>query len=192
MILFLDGLAVFIVLVLSVIGFQRGFVEELGRLVGLVAASLIGMRFYLSLGSLILARIHWDAQVVLALSFFILFIVALVIFRLLTRMVQIMILARRTRLVDRLLGFIFGFGKGSFMLVLIVWIVSLFPQKTWAQTLRSQSHLYGELDSGRLFIVRLFQLEDNYEQSGRILRQYVEQDSTKQETDLIETQESIE
>ena len=40
---FLDGLAVFFILLLGIIGFKRGFIEELGRLIGLIFAILISV-----------------------------------------------------------------------------------------------------------------------------------------------------
>ncbi|MCK5330834.1 MAG: CvpA family protein [Candidatus Marinimicrobia bacterium] len=192
MILFLDGLAVFVVLILAVIGYQRGFVEELGRLLGLVVAALVGIRFYWPVGQLIMARSEWDDQVVLVLSFFILFIVVLVLLRLVTSMIQIMLMSRNTRWADRLTGFIFGFCKGIFILILIVWITGLFPTRAWAQTVRSQSQLFPKLDYGGRFIVRLFHLEDNLDQGGQIFQHWVEKDTTRQADTLIETSEQVE
>ncbi len=192
MILFLDGLAVFVVLILAVIGYQRGFVEELGRLLGLVVAALIGIRFYWPVGQLIMARSEWDDRVVLVFSFFILFIIVLVLLRLISRMIQIMLMSRNTRLADRLMGFIFGFGKGIFVLILIVWITGMFPTRAWAQTVRSQSQLFPKLDYGGRVIVRLFHLEDNLDQGGQIFQQWVENDSTSQENTFIDTSEQVE
>lgn len=192
MILFLDGLAVFVVLILAVIGYQRGFVEELGRLVGLVVAALVGIRFYWPVGQLIMARSEWADQVVLVLSFFILFIVVLVLLRLTTRMIQIMLMSRNTRLADHLMGFIFGFCKGIFILILIVWIAGMFPTRAWAQTVRSQSQLFHKLDYGGRFIVRLFHLEDNLDQGGQIFQHWVEYDTTRQADTFIDTSEQVE
>ena len=192
MILFLDGLAVFVVLILAVIGYQRGFVEELGRLLGLVVAALIGIRFYWPVGQLIMARSEWDDRVVLVFSFFILFIIVLVLLRLISLMIQIMLMSRNTRLADRLMGFIFGFGKGIFVLILIVWITGMFPTRAWAQTVRSQSQLFPKLDYGGRVIVRLFHLEDNLDQGGQIFQQWVENDSTSQENTFIDTSEQVE
>lgn len=192
MILFLDGLAVFVVLILAVIGYQRGFVEELGRLLGLIVAALVGIRFYWPVGQLIMARSAWDDRLVLVLSFFILFIVVLVLLRLVTRMIQIMLMSRNTRLADRLLGFIFGFSKGVFILILIVWIAGMFPTRAWAQTVRSQSHLFPKLDYGGRIIVRLFHLEDNLDQGGQIFQHWVENDNTSQEDTFIDTSGQVE
>jgi uncharacterized membrane protein required for colicin V production len=40
---FLDGLAVFFMVYSGVVGFKRGFIEELGRLIGLLLAVVIAI-----------------------------------------------------------------------------------------------------------------------------------------------------
>ncbi len=192
MILFLDSLAVFVLIILAVIGYQRGFVEELGRLLGLVLATLVGVNGYLPLAKLFLARFSWDGPMTAGLSFAGLFILVLIIIRLLTRLVQIMLLSRTTRLADRLLGFIFGFGKGGFVLILVVWIVTIFPAKAWAQTIREQSALFERLDRSRLQVVRLFRLEDNLERGEQFMQRWVSDKQTREENSYNETRETIE
>ncbi|MFH1851049.1 MAG: CvpA family protein [Candidatus Neomarinimicrobiota bacterium] len=192
MILFLDGLAVFLVLVLALVGFQRGFIEELGRLIGLVAATLVALRYYLPFGQMIINRSSQDPRFTLVLSFGILFIVVLVTVRLLTRMIRIMLLARHTRVADRSLGLIFGAGKGGVILALAVWLVALAPDNSWTQIIRSQSRLYQPLASGRLAVIRLFRLDDALEKGQNLINQWLAAEVVDRDQQLLNTTEEME
>ena len=43
---FIDGLAVFYLVVMGMIGFKRGLIEELGRLLGLVFAAFFSFKYF--------------------------------------------------------------------------------------------------------------------------------------------------
>ena len=47
MIQFLDALAIFFMISMGVIGFRRGVIEELGRLLGLIISMIFSLSFYL-------------------------------------------------------------------------------------------------------------------------------------------------
>ena len=51
MVLFFDALAFLIMALNSFIGFNRGFIEELGRLVGLLLSSIIAVNLYVGFGT---------------------------------------------------------------------------------------------------------------------------------------------
>lgn len=187
MILFLDGLAVFLILVLALVGFQRGFIKELGRLIGLVAATLVALRYYLVLGQLLISRSSQDPRFILVIAFSILFITVLVALRLLTRMVRIMLLARHTRVADRGLGFIFGAGKGSVILALVVWLVALAPDNSWTKIIRSESRLYQPLANGRLAVTRLFHLDDALEKGQNFITKWLAAEDDDRDQHLLNT-----
>ena len=60
MIQFLDALTFFFLIGTSIIGFRRGLVEELGRLLGLIVATVFSLKLYVKLGSLLLNWIAID------------------------------------------------------------------------------------------------------------------------------------
>lgn len=173
MILFLDGLALFCVLALAAVGYRRGLIEEAGRLTGLILATVIGLRCYLPVGRLVLARTGWDDRIVLVLSFAALFLLVLLSVRLLTRLVQIMLLTSVTRPGDRLAGLIFGAAKALFILLLAAQITALFPGEGWAQTIRSQSRIYPVLERSGNRALRLFHLERRLPRDAESLRQWL-------------------
>ena len=97
---------------MSVIGFRRGLVEELGRLLGLVIATFFSLKLYVGLGSLLLNWIPMDIWVLFILSFILIFSIILISMRILTRLVQFLFLSKSTKWVNRLMGTFFGGSKG--------------------------------------------------------------------------------
>ena len=190
MILFIDGLVLFILLVVAIVGYQRGFVEELGRLLGLFLAMLVALKLYLPIGNLLVGRTDWDGKFVLTLCFIMIFLLILFLVRLVTRMVQLMILSRSIKLADRLLGFIFGFGKGSLIMIIIVWMIAAAPANSWVGTIQQQSRLYLKFESGGNLIVQLFSLEKNLSTGQKMLQKFVDDDAQSREQ-LIKTEEPV-
>ncbi|MBH11215.1 MAG: hypothetical protein CMG74_12865, partial [Candidatus Marinimicrobia bacterium] len=97
MIQFLDALALFFLIGMSVIGFRRGLVEELGRLLGLIIATVFSLKFYVKLGSLLLNWIPMDIWVLFILSFILIFSIILICMRILTNLVQYLFLSKSTK-----------------------------------------------------------------------------------------------
>ena len=88
MIQFLDALTFFFLIGMMIIGFRRGLVEEFGRLLGLIVATVFSLKLYVKLGSLFLDWITIDAWVLFILSFILIFSIILISTRILTRLVQ--------------------------------------------------------------------------------------------------------
>ena len=66
---FFDGLAVFFLIILGVSGFARGLIEELGRLVGLIAALIASVSSSSELSQRLVKLAAMDSWVALCLSF---------------------------------------------------------------------------------------------------------------------------
>ena len=99
MIQFLDALAFFFLIGMSVVGFRRGLVEELGRLLGLVIATVFSLKLYIRLGSLLLNWIPMDIWVLFILSFILIFSIILISMRILTRLIQFLFISKSSFLV---------------------------------------------------------------------------------------------
>ena len=69
MILFLDVLACFFIAIMGSIGFRRGFIEEMGRLIGLIISTVFSLKYYLTLSSKILTFINLNTFVIMVISF---------------------------------------------------------------------------------------------------------------------------
>ena len=76
MVLFLDTLAIFFMALNSFIGFNRGFIEELGRLLGLLLSSIIASNFYVGLGTVLTQTLPVDPWAMFVLSYIVIFLAA--------------------------------------------------------------------------------------------------------------------
>ena len=83
---FLDGFAILFILFLGYNGFNRGLIEELGRLIGLIIAILISMSNTKSISDKIVGIVGLDDWIIKILTFTLLFIVTIVLTRLLTKL----------------------------------------------------------------------------------------------------------
>ena len=111
---FLDGFAILFILFLGYNGFNRGLVEELGRLVGLIIAILISMSNTKSVSEKIIGIVGFDDWIIKILTFTLLFIATIVLTRLLTKMLNIAILSKNNQMMNQSLGFTFGAFKGFY------------------------------------------------------------------------------
>ena len=127
MIQFIDALAFFFLIGMSIIGFRRGLVEELGRLLGLIFATVFSLKFYVKLGSMILNWISMDVWVLFILSFIAIFSITLICMRILTKLIQFLFLSKSTKWVNRVMGTFFGGTKGIIVVMMFFWIFELMP-----------------------------------------------------------------
>ena len=73
MIQFIDALAIFFIIAMATIGFRRGLVEELGRLLGIIFATVFALRLYVGLGSFLMTWLTMDVWLLFILSFIVIF-----------------------------------------------------------------------------------------------------------------------
>ena len=121
---FLDGLAILFVVLLGIVGFKRGFIEELGRLIGLIIAILISVSNSAKLSIKLNEILPSDQWMGLFLSFSLLFTATLIGARVLTKLVHIALLSKSNQLMNRSLGFLFGGIKGGFIVMVFIWVNS--------------------------------------------------------------------
>ena len=69
----IDALAIFFTIAMGLIGFRRGLVEEMGRLLGLIFASVFALRLYVGLGSFLMEWVPIDVWLLFVLSYIIIF-----------------------------------------------------------------------------------------------------------------------
>ncbi|MDG2398073.1 MAG: hypothetical protein P8M59_02030, partial [Candidatus Marinimicrobia bacterium] len=69
----IDALSIFYTIVMGLIGLQRGLVEEMGRLLGLIFASVFALRLYVGLGSFLVEWVPIDVWLLFVLSYIIIF-----------------------------------------------------------------------------------------------------------------------
>ena len=97
----LDGVAIAFILLWGYQGFKNGLIEELGRLLGLIAAILISISRSSDLSLKLTDYIQIEYWLSIFLSFSILFISVIFISRLFTKLIKIAFLSKGNQLMNR-------------------------------------------------------------------------------------------
>ena len=168
---FLDGFAILFILFLGYNGFNKGLIEELGRLVGLIIAILISMSNTKSVSDKIIGIVGFDDWIIKILTFTLLFITSIVLTRLLTKMLNIAILSKNNQMMNQSLGFIFGAFKGFFIIMTILWFVALLPKQKWTSFMGKNSNISKISNQFRISIVSFFNWDDPVELSESYIKQ---------------------
>lgn len=168
---FLDGLAILFVVLLGIVGFKRGFIEELGRLIGLIIAILISVSNSAKLSIKLNEILPSDQWMGLFLSFSLLFTATLIGARVLTKLVHIALLSKSNQLMNRSLGFLFGGIKGGFIVMVFIWVIAILPLKKWSMIIQENSQIAQRSNKLRLEMVTFFNWEDPVALSESYLKQ---------------------
>ena len=167
----LDGFAILFILFLGYNGFNRGLVEELGRLVGLIIAILISISNTKFVSEKIIEIVDFDDWIIKILTFTLLFITAIVFTRLLTKMLNIAILSKNNQMMNQSLGFTFGAFKGFFIIMTILWFIALLPKQKWTSFMGKKSNILIISNQFRISIVSFFNWDDPVELSESYIKQ---------------------
>ena len=160
MVLFLDTLAIFFMALNSFIGFNRGFIEELGRLLGLLLSSVIASNFYVGLGTILTQTLPVDPWAMFVLSYIVIFLAALFGVRVITKLIHFMFLSKSTKWVNKLLGGFFGFIKGVIIVMMFFWMFELVPDKNISNAVLNNSISADKLVKIRKVIISTFNWND--------------------------------
>ena len=167
----LDGFAILFILFLGYNGFNRGLVEELGRLVGLIIAILISISNTKFVSEKIIEIVDFDDWIIKILTFTLLFIAAIFFTRLLTKMLNIAILSKNNQMMNQSLGFTFGAFKGFFIIMTILWFIALLPKQKWTSFMGKKSNILIISNQFRISIVSFFNWDDPVELSESYIKQ---------------------
>ena len=173
MIQFLDALAIFFILTTGVVGFRRGLLEELGRLLGLIFTTIFSLNFYIEVGSFIVKWIKVDVSVLFILSFILIFSIILIITRMITKLIHYLFLSKNTNWANRLLGTFFGLSKGILFVMIFFWIFELTPNSTIKEIVSQKSIIADHLIELRKMIVSTFNFSDPVEKEEKRILDYL-------------------
>jgi len=168
---FLDGFAILFILFLGYNGFNRGLIEELGRLIGLIIAILISMSNTKSVSDKIIGIVGLDDWIIKTLTFSLLFIATIIFTRLLTKMLNIAILSKNNQMMNQSLGFTFGAFKGFFIIMTILWFIALLPKQEWTSFMGKKSNISKISYQFRISLVSFFNWDDPVELSESYIKQ---------------------
>ena len=156
MIQFLDALSIFFIISTGAIGFRRGLLEELGRLLGLILATIFSLNLYIEIGSFIIEWVKIDPSILFILSFILSFSLILITIRMITKLIHYLFLSKSTNWVNRLLGTFFGMSKGILFVMIFFWIFEIIPHSTIKEVVSQKSVIADHLVQLRKTIVITF------------------------------------
>ena len=157
---FLDSLAIFFIIIMGYSGFTKGFIEEFGRLLGLIFAVFVSMSKSVLLFTYISTFVHYKESILLPLSYTLLFVLSICIGRILTKFAHIAFLSVENRLMNHTMGFIFGMLKGATLLISFVWLISILPLQKWNTIINENSNFAIYSNEIRLSVISFFNWED--------------------------------
>ncbi|MFQ6612397.1 MAG: CvpA family protein [Fidelibacterota bacterium] len=175
MVQFIDALSGFFILMMAILGFRRGLIEEFGRLFGLVLASVFALRFYVDLAKLFLRWVPVDSWVTFTFSYTIIFSLVLFLVRILTRLFSLIFLSGGSSWINRSLGTIFGFMKGALVVAMFFWFTELFPGNRTMTIIQKESRLAGHMINIRKRVVNTFHWADPLERGQEYIRKILVQ-----------------
>ena len=155
----LDYLALVIMAAMAAVGYKRGFLEELGRLVGLVISMLVAMKSYKPVSSGLEQILNLDGTVLSVVTFLIIFFTLLMGLRMVTTSLEIFLLSKGIRWSNRALGLVFGGLKGMLAVLVALWIFDVAPNLETFDRFRERSTMYRHFSGYRQWIIASFGLE---------------------------------
>jgi len=171
---FLDGLAFLYMLLNGTLGFTRGLVDELGRLIGLAISILVAISQTVNISNLILDKIDLEPWLAVFIAFSGVFAVILISSRLITRLFQIALLSKANIWLNSLLGFLFGMLKGFCIITVFVWLLIILPLDKWTNIIEQNSKIFQTTTSFRSSIVNFFGWEDPINYSENFIKDLVQ------------------
>ena len=157
----LDVLASVYIIFLGYNGFNRGFIEEVGQLIGLTLAIAISISWASDLSIKLSEMFSIDNWLPNLLAFTFLFIASLLVARLFTLMLNITLVSSGNKLVNKILGFVFGSLKGFVVFTVFIWFIDLLPLYKWSYYIQKNSKLAQHSTNYRKNVVSFFNWEDS-------------------------------
>ena len=156
----IDLSGVLFILLIGYYGYIKGFIEELGRLIGLISAILISISNSSRLSITMNGFLPFDNWLVILLSFSLLFVGSLLVTRVITKMFHIALLSKSNNFMNNTLGLIFGMLKGFIIVIVFLWFISLLPVNKWKVITENNSRLANIAIEFRISLVSFFHWDD--------------------------------
>lgn len=122
----LDWLIFAVVFLSSLLSLKRGFIKEVLSLVTWVVAFVVAVKFTDQMQILLLEQVQND-QIRYIVSFLTLFIASLCVGALISFLLGSLVQVTGLSSTDRVLGMIFGFARGTLIIVAFISLLSLSP-----------------------------------------------------------------
>lgn len=169
-----DLMAIFLLIGFGYVGYNRGFLEEVGRLAGLIIASSAGFQFHNSIAILLHSYVPIDKRLITFGSFTIVFVVVLLGTRIVKRFIQIFLLAKGVRSINRMMGIAVGTLKTSVVTIIFCWSIDVLPNSYYFGEMKMTSYVYHNSSGIRSWIISAFHLEGSVERGETWVKKKIE------------------
>ena len=173
MILFIDGLVLFFASMNCYLGLKRGFLEEIGRILGLAFSIIISFNNYLNLSEIISKWTSLNQKGVLIISYLIIFIISIQFFRLTSKILQFLFISKSTKMMNKLLGALVGFFKGMIFISIFVWFFELIPNHRISKIILSESKITSQLVKIRTNVSEIFYFDKPIKESEKRIEKLI-------------------
>ena len=173
MILFIDGLVFFYASMNGYLGLKRGFLEEISRILGLAFSIIISFNNYLNLSEIISKWNSLNQKGVQIISYLIIFIISIQFFKLVSKILQFLFISKSTKMMNKLLGALFGFFKGIIFISIFVWFFELIPNHRISKIILSESKKTSQLIYITTIVSEIFYFNEPIKESEKRIEELI-------------------
>ena len=150
-----------LLIIFGIIGFSRGFIDEIGRLIGLTLGFTFSIKFHINLSEFLVLFLPFDYHLILMFSFIIIFILIILIIRSLIRIVQFFFIDKGINFSNKILGIVIGLIKSYLLGIFLFLCTDIFITSEVLNETKEESFFY---KSSRVFsskIIEYLNLNEN-------------------------------
>ncbi len=141
-------------------GLRKGLIEEAVKLVGFIVASFLAAKYYF-IGATVIKGIFPESPGVQSvLGAVLVFVIVYMLLQLVAAMMRGIIRSLKLAWLDKSTGAAFGAAKGLAIMIIVVWILSVFMSPVNEDALQRSSLTYGFLKRSEQCITRRLKVED--------------------------------
>ncbi len=157
---FLDSMAIFFVILMGCKGYKKGLIEEFGRMLSLIFAVIFSLSKSTALSNYLTIVFNYESTLILPCSYMILVIISICIGRAITKFAHLAFLSVENRIMNHIMGSIFGMIKGGVSLIIFFWFISILPLQKWTIIINESSKLINYSNVIRISVISFFNWED--------------------------------
>jgi len=155
-----DIILLIIIVFFVLTGLRKGLIEEAVKLVGFIVAAFLAAKYYF-IGAMLIKGIFPQAPGIQSiLGAVLIFVVVYMLLQLVAAMIRGIIRHLKLAWLDKSTGAVFGAAKGMAIMIIVVWILSVFMSPVNEDALEQSSLSYGFLKRSEQQIARRLRIED--------------------------------
>ena len=113
-----------------------------------------------SLSKYLTTTFNYESTYILALSYLVLVIISIFFGRIITKFAHIAFLSVENRIMNHIMGSLFGMIKGGISLMIFLWLISILPLQKWTNIMNETSNLINYSNAVRTSIISFFNWDD--------------------------------